>query len=106
VRDLIAWAPLGLLWASRLDMILIWRGAWLSIAWVTGRALQFGPEMHVVERFLREQINVAAQVGALAAVIWWWWSWGHELPTVPKLSQLSWRRRPKQTKNTAATPTG
>lgn len=78
--DLIVWAPLGLLWASRLDVILMWRGAWLSVAWVTGRALQFGPEMQMVERFLREQINVAAQFGAVGAVIWWWWSWGHELP--------------------------
>jgi alpha-1,6-mannosyltransferase len=80
--DLIAWAPLGLLWASRLDAILMWRGVWLSIAWVTGRALQFGEEMHSVERFLREQINVAAQVGVLLAVAWWWWTWGHELPPV------------------------
>jgi len=104
--DLITWAPLGLLWASRLDAIMIWRGAWLSIAWVTGRALQFGPEMHVVETFLREQINVAAQVGALAAVIWWWWSWGHELPKIPKLSELGWRRRPSHSKQPAEAPPG
>jgi alpha-1,6-mannosyltransferase len=91
--DLIAWAPLGLLWASRLDVIMIWRGAWLSIAWVTGRALQFGPEMHAVERFLREQVNVAAQFGVLVAVIWWWWSWGHELPRIPRLSELKLPKR-------------
>lgn len=80
--DLIVWAPLGLMWASRLDLIMMWRGAWLSIAWVTGRALQFGDQMHMVERFLREEINVAAQVGVIGAVVWWWWSWGHELPPV------------------------
>ncbi len=78
--DLIVWAPLGLMWASRLDLIMMWRGAWLSIAWVTGRALQFSPQMHAVEKFLREQINVGAQVGVIIAVVWWWWSWGHELP--------------------------
>lgn len=89
--DLIVWAPLGLLWASRLDVILIWRGAWLSIAWVTGRALQFGPEMHNVESFLREQLNVAAQVGVLAAVVWWWWTWGHELPKIPR--RPAWLQR-------------
>lgn len=80
--DLIVWAPLGLLWASRLDLIMMWRGAWLSIAWVTGRALQFGDQMHVVETFLRQQINVGAQVLAIVWVVWWWWSWGHELPPV------------------------
>ncbi len=81
--DLIVWVPLGLLGASRLDSIMTWRGAWLSIAWVTGRALQFGPEMHTVETYLRENINVAAQYAVLIAIIWWWWSWGHELPRLP-----------------------
>lgn len=87
--DLIVWIPLGLLWSSRLDPIMIWRGAWLSIAWVTGRALQFGPEMRVVEKFLRENVNVAAQYAVLVAIVWWWWSWGHELPPVAE----RWRGR-------------
>ena len=92
--DLIVWIPLGLLWSSRLDPIMIWRGAWLSVAWVTGRALQFSPEMHAVERYLRENINVAAQYAVLVAIVWWWWSWGHELPVVPR----RWRfwQRPRQ----------
>jgi alpha-1,6-mannosyltransferase len=84
--DLITWMPLGLLWASRLDMIMMWRGAWLSVAWVTGRALQFGDQMHFVEKILREQVNVAAQIGVLVAIVWWWWSWGHELPKLPRIS--------------------
>ena len=89
--DLIVWVPLGLLSSSRLDPTMIWRGAWLSIAWVTGRALQFGPGMQVVEKFLRENINVAAQYAVLVAIVWWWWSWGHELPAVPQRWRF-WRR--------------
>ncbi len=90
--DLITWVPLGLLAASRLDLLMMWRGAWLSIAWVTGRALQFGDEMHLVERFLREQLNVTAQYAVLVAIVWWWWSHGHELPTVKSLMRPPWRR--------------
>ncbi len=71
---------------------MMWRGAWLSIAWVTGRALQFGDEMHLVERFLREQLNVTAQYAVLVAIVWWWWSHGHELPTVKSLMRPPWRR--------------
>jgi len=86
--DLIVWIPLGLLSASRLDPIMIWRGAWLSIAWVTGRALNFGSGMHAVETFLRQNINVAAQYAVLVAIVWWWWSWGHELPSVRALRRF------------------
>jgi hypothetical protein len=47
-----------------------------------------------VERYLRENINVAAQYAVLVAIVWWWWSWGHELPVVPR----RWRfwQRPRQ----------
>lgn len=103
--DLITWAPLGLLWASRLDLIMIWRGAWLSVAWVTGRALQFGPEMQLVESFLRQQLNVAAQVGVGVAIVWWWWSWGHELPDLAKLNRyLPWRKADAAGSRSSAVP--
>lgn len=103
--DLIVWAPLGLVWASRLDVIMLWRGAWLSIAWVTGRALQFSDGMHNVERFLREQINVGAQYVVIIAVVWWWWTWGHELPPVRQWwgHVVAWVTRRPRTATTSAT---
>jgi hypothetical protein len=103
--DLIVWAPLGLLWASRLDVIMLWRGAWLSVAWVTGRALQFSDGMHTVERFLREQINIGAQYIAIIAVIWWWWTWGHELPPLRQWwrQAVDWVTRRPRPATTSAT---
>lgn len=93
--DWITWAPLGLLWASRLDVIMMWRGAWLSVAWVTGRVTQFGPDLQVVQDYLRQGINIAAQYGVLFAIIWWWWVWGHEMPNWRGLWQLTWLKPPR-----------
>ena len=102
--DLITWAPLGLLAASRLDLLMIWRGAWLSIAWVTGRALQFGDQMHVVEKFVREQLNVGAQYFVLAAIVWWWWTRGHKLPDRSML-HAPWKKPRPHPALAEATPT-
>ena len=43
--DLTTWVPLGLMAATRLDALMMWRGAWLSIAYVTGRSVEFSPTM-------------------------------------------------------------
>ena len=79
--DLIAWAPLALLAPSRLDKILIVRGAALSIAYVTARSVEFGAEMLWASWLVRETLCSAVQLGVLAAVVWWWWRLGHQLPT-------------------------
>jgi hypothetical protein len=78
--DVMAWAPLALVAISRLDAILMWRGAWLSAAYVTSRSVQFSEPMLAVGTFLRDWVSWGAQMLVLAAICWWWWRAGHELP--------------------------
>lgn len=83
--DVIAWVPLGLLAASRLEPMLMWRGMWLSIAYVTGRAVQFGPELQAVSSVVRDGLCTGAQLLVLVAIVRWWWREGHELPSFHRL---------------------
>ena len=83
--DLIAWVPLGLLAASRLESLLMWRGMWLSIAYVTGRSVQFGPELQAVASAIRDGLCSAAQLLVLVLIVRWWWREGHELPSLHRL---------------------
>lgn len=84
--DLITWVPLGLMWASRLDVMMIWRGVWLALAYVTGRSLEFGHAMLQTSIFIRDIASASAQVIILSAIVYWWWTWGHELPRLPRVS--------------------
>jgi hypothetical protein len=86
--DLMIWAPLGILGASKLVDLLLWRGGWLSLAYVTGRAYAFGPAMLTVSGFLRDVLCAPAQALVLAAVARWWWKGGHARPSLDR-----WRRR-------------
>jgi hypothetical protein len=86
--DLTTWVPLGLLAASRLDLLMIWRGFWLSVAYVTGRAVEFSPNMKAISAFVRDALCSGAQVLVLVLIVHWWWTWGRELPRLPK-----WVRR-------------
>lgn len=84
--DLTTWVPLGLMVASRLDVLMMWRGLWLSLAYVTGRSVEFSKPMQDVAGFVRDGLCSGAQVAVLVAIVWWWWTWGHELPTLPRWS--------------------
>ncbi|SMO63247.1 hypothetical protein SAMN06266982_10949 [Propioniciclava tarda] len=79
--DLIAWAPLALLAANRVDRMLIWRGVSLSVAHVTARAVVLGPELTWMSWLLREMLCSVVQWGVLVWIAVWWWRAGHELPT-------------------------
>lgn len=79
--DLMIWAPLALLAPNRLGHLLIWRGASLSVGYVTGRGVQFGPEMQVASWLMREVLCSAVQIGVLAAIVWWWWTEDRGLPS-------------------------
>jgi hypothetical protein len=83
--------------ASRLDVLMMWRGLWLSLAYVTGRAVQFSEPMRNVAGFVRDGLCSGAQVLVLVLVVWWWWSWGRELPTLP-----AWV--PRRSRKTAPQP--
>jgi hypothetical protein len=67
--DIIAWATLAVLAMSKLDWILLWRGLWLSLAFVTGRWVDFSEEMSTCIYYLRDVICPMAQFAALGAVI-------------------------------------
>ena len=88
--DVMAWAPLALVAISRLDAILMWRGAWLSAAYVTSRSVQFSDPILAVGTFLRDWVSWGAQMLVLAAICWWWWRAGHEFP----FARRSRRRTP------------
>lgn len=79
--DLIAWAPLALLAPNKLDKVLMWRGAALSVAYVSARAVQFSPAMQWASWLIREVVCSGIQLTILGYLFWWWWSSGHELPT-------------------------
>ncbi|MGL5406820.1 MAG: glycosyltransferase family 87 protein [Propionibacteriaceae bacterium] len=71
--DLITWAPLALLAASRLDYVMIWRGVWLSVAFVTGRALAYPSDIAWISRMVQGGSTIA-QYGVLVAIFWWGYS--------------------------------
>lgn len=81
--DLTTWVPLGLMAASRLDVLMMWRGLWLSLAYVTGRSVEFSDSMKDVSAFARDWLCSGAQVLVLVVIVSWWWTWGHELPRLP-----------------------
>ncbi|MFZ1282811.1 MAG: hypothetical protein WAQ75_01670, partial [Propionicimonas sp.] len=86
--DLTAWVPLALLASTRLDALLMWRGAWLSVAYVTGRAVQFSDGMKALAFVVRDILCSGAQILVIVLVVLWWWRDGHELP-----SFSVWRHR-------------
>ena len=87
--DLITWVPLGLMAATRLDVLMMWRGMWLSIAYVTGRSVEFSPTMQAVSVFLRDWLCTGAQWMVLILIVHWWWTSAQRFPAVP-----AWVPRP------------
>ena len=77
--------PLGLLAASRLDALMMWRGMWLSVAYVTGRSVEFSEGMQVAASVIRDGLCTAAQVLVIVAIVRWWWQEGRELPSFTRL---------------------
>ncbi|MDR1852624.1 MAG: hypothetical protein LBR21_08265 [Propionibacteriaceae bacterium] len=69
--DIIVWVPLGMLAASKLDKIMVWRGGWLSVAYVAARAVKFDPEINQLNWVIRDLLCSAAQLLVLAALIAW-----------------------------------
>ncbi|HVK45427.1 MAG TPA: hypothetical protein VM429_11045 [Micropruina sp.] len=89
--DLITWVPLALMAANRLDVITMWRGTWLSLAYVTGRAIAFSPGVVTAGFVMRDILSTAAQISAIIWVIWWWRHEGGELPNF-RIVRDGWRR--------------
>lgn len=80
--DLIAWAPLALLVPTRLDWLLVLRGAALSVAYVTGRTVGFSDLMvDVVSFAVRDVVCSAVQWFVLIAIVQWFWTANRTWPT-------------------------
>ncbi len=85
--DLIAWMPLAVLAASKLDQIMLLRIAPLSLAYVPGRAVDVGPALDFTATRVRDTVSPIVQFGVLLAVILWW-----KKPDRPELFPLGPRR--------------
>jgi len=70
--DLMAWTPLALASASRLDGLMLWRTTWLSAAFVTARAIEYGPVIGLIATRIRDTACVIAQILVLVAIVWWY----------------------------------
>ncbi len=70
--DLIAWAPLAVLGASKLDSIMLLRIAPLSLAYVPGRAIDVGPALDFTATRIRDTVSPIVQLSVLLAVVLWW----------------------------------
>lgn len=86
--DLIAWAPLAVLAASKLDRIMLMRIAPLSLAYVPGRAIEMGPALDLTATRIRDTISPAIQMAVLVAIVLWWRRPGRE-------ELFPFRKRPK-----------
>jgi alpha-1,6-mannosyltransferase len=70
--DLLAWMPLAVLAASKLDQIMVIRGAALSLAYVPGRAIDMGPALDFTATRMRDTMSPIIQMAMLLAVVLWW----------------------------------
>jgi hypothetical protein len=70
--DLLAWMPLAVLAASKLDKIMVIRGAALSLAYVPGRAIDMGNALDFTATRMRDTVSPIIQMAMLLAVILWW----------------------------------
>jgi hypothetical protein len=70
--DLIAWMPLAVLAATKLDRIMLLRIAPLSLAYVPGRAIDVGPALDLTATRVRDTGSPLVQFAVLLAVVLWW----------------------------------
>ncbi|HET9873548.1 MAG TPA: polyprenol phosphomannose-dependent alpha 1,6 mannosyltransferase MptB [Propionibacteriaceae bacterium] len=70
--DLIAWMPLAVLAASKLDKIMLLRIAPLSLAYVPGRAIDVGPALDFTASRMRDTVSPMIQFAVLLAIVLWW----------------------------------
>ena len=70
--DLMAWTPLAVAAASKLDGLMLWRSTWLSAAFVTGRAIPYARGIATLGARIRDTACVIAQVLVLVSIVWWY----------------------------------
>ena len=69
--DLLAWVPLAVLAANKLDKIMLIRGTALSLA-TYRRAIDMGPALDFTATRIRDTVSPIVQMAMVLAVILWW----------------------------------
>jgi alpha-1,6-mannosyltransferase len=87
--DLLAWSPLAVLAASKLDRIMVIRGAALSMAYVPGRAIDMGEALDFTATRMRDTVSPIIQMAMILSVILWW-----RQPDRPELFPFKKRKAP------------
>jgi alpha-1,6-mannosyltransferase len=90
--DLLAWIPLAVFAASKLDKIMVIRGAALSMAYVPGRAIDMGPTLDFTATRMRDTVSPIIQMAMILAVVLWW-----RQPDRPELFPLRKEKAPPDT---------
>ena len=70
--DLMAWVPLAVLATGKLDRIMLVRNAPLALAYVPGRAIEYGPALDITAARIRDTLSPAIQFAVLLALVLWW----------------------------------
>ena len=70
--DLIAWVPLAVLATCKLDRLMLMRAPSLSLAYVPGRAIEYGPALDFTAARIRDTVSPIIQLAVLLAVVLWW----------------------------------
>ena len=69
--DFIAFVPLGVLAASRLDVTMIVRNLFLALAYVPGRVVDISDELDATAAFVREVVSPAVQWAVMLSIVVW-----------------------------------
>jgi alpha-1,6-mannosyltransferase len=94
--DLQIWMPMALLGASKLDRLMVLRGAVLSASYVPGRSVEFGAALMATSARIRDTLSPMVQVAVMVAILLWW-KW----PDRQQLWPLPSRRRRSAAQATA-----
>jgi alpha-1,6-mannosyltransferase len=70
--DLIAWVPLAVLATNKLDRLMVIRATPLSLAYVPGRAIEYGAALDFTAARVRDTLSPIVQMLVLVAVVLWW----------------------------------
>jgi alpha-1,6-mannosyltransferase len=95
--DLIAWVPLAVLATNKLDRLMLVRATALSLAYVPGRAIEYGAALEFTAARVRDTISPIVQMGVLLAIVLWW-----RQPDRPEL--FPFRRPARTTPEPVASP--
>lgn len=70
--DIVVFAPMALIGATRLDLIMLWRVTVLNFAYVAGRVIGYGKSLQITENRIREVFGASVAIGIVVAIVLWW----------------------------------